>query len=239
MALPTSKPGRDNGGLSRPPAAMSKKAAHTKGPGHTAQQRGYTIVYGAKTERVATLAGAFRFARNLSRRRGRTLELVFGISPDEDPTISVRESTPQHPAIETAPADSDLDAALAAARARGHRRVAEILSGDDMLSADALASLLGTSRVTVNAKRQRREILGLEGAKRGYRFPQWQVGDDGKPFAALPALFERLGDSPWAVYRFLVQHHPELGGITGREALQRGRTAETIEAAESVARDFA
>ena len=61
----------------------------------------------------------------------------------------------------------------------------------------------------------------------------------GKPFAALPTLFDRLGDSPWAVYRFLVQSHPELDGETGRDALQKGRTAEVIEAAESVAETFA
>jgi hypothetical protein len=76
-------------------------------------------------------------------------------------------------------------------------------------------------------------VLGLEGAKRGFRFPDWQVGQDGKPFAALPALFERLGDE-WAVYRFLVQHHPELDGLTGKEALQRGQSDKVIETAETI-----
>ena len=52
-------------------------------------------------------------------------------------------------------------------------------------------------------------------------------------------LFDRLGDSPWAVYRFLVQSHPELDGETGRDALRNGRTADVIEAAESVAETFA
>ena len=52
-------------------------------------------------------------------------------------------------------------------------------------------------------------------------------------------LFERFGDSPWAVYRFLVQSHPELDGETGRDALRKGRTADVIEAAESVAETFA
>ena len=74
-----------------------------------------------------------------------------------------------------------------------------------MLSADDFAALIGTSRVTVNAKRQNHQILGLDGAKRGYRFPAWQLDENGKPFAALPDLFDRLGDSPWAVYRFLVE----------------------------------
>jgi hypothetical protein len=81
-------------------------------------------------------------------------------------------------------------------------------------------------------------VLGLEGAKRGFRFPRWQLGPDGKPFRVLPTLFERLGDDPWAVYRFLVQHHPELEGLTGREALERGESKQAIDAAESVARNF-
>lgn len=124
---------------------------------------------------------------------------------------------------------------LAAAQARGRDRVAQILSRGDMMSADEMAKMLGTTRMTVNAKRRAHQLLGLEGAKRGVRYPQWQIGENGKPFEALPALFERLGGSPWAVYRFLVQRHAELGGLTGREALAKGRTAEAIEASESVA----
>jgi hypothetical protein len=135
--------------------------------------------------------------------------------------------------------DDDLKRALAAARERGQHRVAEILSSNEMLSAEAFAHLLNTSRMTINSKRQKREVLALEGATRGFRFPQWQIGQDGKPFSALPRLFERLGDDSWAVYRFLVQHHPELDGLTGREALQRGMTLQAIEAAESIARNTA
>lgn len=133
--------------------------------------------------------------------------------------------------------DADLAAALEAARERGQRRVAEILSGLDMLNADDFAKLLGTNRVTINAKRRRNQVLALEGATRGFRYPSWQLGRDGKPFSALPILFERLRDS-WAVYRFLVQHHPELDGLTGVEALQKRKADEVIEVAESVSRDF-
>jgi hypothetical protein len=63
------------------------------------------------------------------------------------------------------------------------------------------------------------------------------VGPNGKPFSVLPELFERLGGDAWAVYRFLVQHQPELDGLTGREALQQGLIKEAIEAAESVGRN--
>ena len=114
--------------------------------------------------------------------------------------------------------------------------MAEILDREEMLSADDFAHLLGTTRVTVNAKRQKRQVLGLEGAKRGFRFPRWQLGTNGKPFSALPDLFDRLGDDTWAVYRFLLQHHPALDGLTGREALEQGKSKQAIEAAESIAR---
>lgn len=131
----------------------------------------------------------------------------------------------------------ELQQALSAARERGQARAAEILSGDDMLSADAFALLLGTTRVTVNTKRQEGKVLGVDGAKRGFRYPDWQLDADGKPYSVLPDLHERLG-GPWAVYRFLVQPHGELDGLTGREALQRGRLEDILAAVDSIGRDF-
>jgi hypothetical protein len=175
----------------------------------------------------------------------RTTIPAFRLMVDVEPkgALKIREidSASDSAIVDAAPevANVDRDRALAAARERGRRRVAEILSDPDMLSADNLARLLGTTRATINTKRQNRQLLGLEGATRGFRFPSWQIGEDGKPFAALPTLFDRLGDSPWAVYRFLVQSHSELDGETGRDALRNGRTADVIEAAESVAETFA
>lgn len=150
---------------------------------------------------------------------------------------SARGASDAIPVAEPRAFASSLPSALAAARERGRLRAAEILSDPEMLSADAFAELLGTTRPTVNAKRQNGRLLGLDGAKRGFRFPTWQLDRDGRPYGELPALFERLGGA-WAVYRFLVQPHAALGGLTGREALERGRSRQAIAAAESVARDF-
>jgi hypothetical protein len=133
--------------------------------------------------------------------------------------------------------DDQLGAALAAARSRGRTRVAEILSGDEMLSADEFADRIGVSKMTVNNWRQSHRILGLRGAKPGFKYPEWQIGSDGRPFAVLPALFDRLGEE-WAVYRFLIQQHAELNNLTGREALQRDEANRVIEVAESVAQAF-
>lgn len=189
---------------------------------------------------MTALIETYGAALEQSRRMGRSVRFMVDVEPRGEPrfTAITDHAEPAGEIAANVADPNDLEAALTAARARGRHRVAEILSGDDMLSADDFAALIGTSRVTVNAKRQAHQVLGLEGAKRGYRFPVWQVDENGKPFAALPALFDRLGDSPWAVYRFLVQHHPELDGVTGREALRRGRSDAAIAAAESVTRAF-
>lgn len=133
--------------------------------------------------------------------------------------------------------DAELQAALKAARERGRASAAEILAQDDMLSADDFAKMLGTTRATVNTKRQRNELLALDGAKRGFRFPVWQVDGNGKPYAELPRLLEMLGD-PWAVYRFLIQPQSELDGLSAREAFERGLGKDVLAAAESIGRDF-
>lgn len=163
-----------------------------------------------------------------TRSSGKPVRFVVEVDPSGAPRITEAVPLPEP--------ETRLTPALATARERGKHLVAEIISRPDMLSADAFAELIGTTRMTVNSKRRSRQVLGLEGAKRGYRFPDWQVGPDGKPFAALPQLFERLGGSPWAVYRFLVQHHPELGGRTAREALRQGNMKAVVEAAENAAR---
>jgi hypothetical protein len=168
-----------------------------------------------------------------SRRSGRQISVVVHI----DPAGGLRTNVDEDPSVEPEQAQDDdhLERALAVARARGRLKAVEILSGEDMLNGEAFAALLGVSRATVNAKRQHHEVLALEGAKRGFRFPSWQIDQDGKPFAAIPALFDRLGSGAWAVYRFLVQHHAELDGMTALEALRQGRGAEVIETAEGIA----
>jgi nucleotide-binding universal stress UspA family protein len=183
-------------------------------------------------------------AVKLSRKAGHQVSFRVVVDPLAGAqTISVVEEEPlSHqdvfPVEEVPEPDDELQAALVAARERGRRRVAEILAEDDMLSAEAFADLLGVSRVTVNTKRQNGQVLGLDGAKRGFRFPSWQLDRDGRPYAALPKLHEVLGGA-WAVYRFLVTPHGALDGRTGLDALKRGQDNEVGAAAESVARgDF-
>ena len=136
-------------------------------------------------------------------------------------------------------ADDDLEAVLGEARARGETRAAEILSGPDMLGADDFAALIGATRETVRQKLKRREILGLQGAKRGVRYPSWQVTKDGGLLPALPKVFELMGDSPWAVFRFLTQPSPALDGAAPKDRLRAGEVAKVLDLGESQARgDF-
>jgi hypothetical protein len=195
----------------------------------------------ASGKRPTPVEKAYARAIQLSRQTGKEVRFVVDIRPDgvESVTGFAEESASfsGHPHADAR--HSQLDRALADARRRGQLRVAEILAGPEMLSADVFAAQLGTTRATVTAWRHKKQILGLEGATRGFRFPEWQVGADGKPFRVLPQLFDRLGGDAWAVYRFLLQRHPELGGMTGKDALQKGRVDEVLETAESVAQAFA
>jgi hypothetical protein len=181
---------------------------------------------------------AYARALQLSRETGNPVRFVVGIGPDGAESVTGFEESSAPYAGPRVDARSELNRALADARRRGKLRVAEILASPEMLSADAFAARLGTTRATITAWRHRNQVLGLEGATRGFRFPAWQVGADGKPWRVLPQLFDRLGEA-WAVYRFLVQHHPELGGMTGKDALNKGRTDDVLEAAESVVQAFA
>lgn len=125
--------------------------------------------------------------------------------------------------------------ALEEAKARGDALKQDLLADPDMLSTAEMATRLGMSQEGVRLKRKRHEVLGLELAKRGIRYPAWQIFEHLQLLPALPHLFRILGDSPWTIYRFLLQHHSELGGMRALDALQRGRTDGVIAAAENVA----
>ena len=95
------------------------------------------------------------FARSLE--EGHSVSFRVDVDPDGDATITpVSQPTAKHevfPVEEAGEVSSELQRALAAARERGRIRAAEVLVGEDMMSAEAFAKLLGTTRVTVNVKR--------------------------------------------------------------------------------------
>jgi hypothetical protein len=189
-----------------------------------------TTKYGSQAAAVKTaklLASGYSDARLQADQSGNPFLMTVIVEPySTKPLIRIDK-------VGEKPLD-DLDVALAEAKRRGAARAADILNGDDMLSADAFAKEMGATRETVHKKRRRHEVLGLEGPKRGVRFPKWQLSDSGELLPKLPALFEALGGHPWTVYRFLLQRHPELDGISALDALRRGRIKDAIAVAETI-----
>lgn len=226
--------------------AAPKRSNHSVTPSHAGvATMAFTAKLPSQSDFKKVLLERYQEAVTRSRKIGHRVSFRVEV----DPTAGAQTITPVEeqpiasddafPVEDTAKPDAELEAALAAARERGRKRVAEIVAGEDMLSADSFAKLLGTSRVTVNARRQSGQVLGIDGAKRGFRFPVWQLDKDGRPFAALPALHETLGNSAWAVYRFLVSRHGALDGRTGLRALQQGDDTSVLAVAEGMARgDF-
>jgi hypothetical protein len=131
------------------------------------------------------------------------------------------------------------DDALAPAIKRGEATVAKILSRPDMLTGERFAQLVGMSRMAIHKRREKNEVLGLEGAKRGVRYPAWQLDDDGRPVSGLSELLPKFAGKPWAAYRFLLQPHAGLGAMTAMDALKAGKKKAVLEAADTfVSGDF-
>lgn len=162
---------------------------------------------------IGRLLADYADALARAEREGREVSLTVQVSPDGAAATTPAPSASADP----------LEAALAAARGRGEAKVAQVLKGEDMLTGRDFGALIGASHETVNAKRRRHEVLGLEGATRGVRYPRWQVTDEGLPLPGLARLFEALGDQPWTVHRFLRTAHAELGGGTALDALKAGQ----------------
>lgn len=133
-------------------------------------------------------------------------------------------------------AEEVADAYLAEALDRGKASAAEILAGPDMLSAAQVAARLGISRQAVHGKQRRGELLGLKGARRGLRYPAWQISEEGLPYEGIDRLHRLFQGNAWRLFRFLTMRHPELGGKTGAEGLRGGKMDALEAAAENYLR---
>jgi hypothetical protein len=174
--------------------------------------------------KVRKLLSGYADARNRAKQLGKPVEMIVTVDPrNAEPTIVAKPVR-----------DDALDRALAAARVRGDALVAEIMHSADLVTGREFADLIGASHETVNQKRRSGELLALEGATRGLRYPKWQLTDDGRPLPGLRQLFHELGGNPWTVYRFLLQQHPELGGETGLDALKRNHLERVLAAARNI-----
>jgi hypothetical protein len=171
---------------------------------------------GIKDVKLAKVRLSRTDAKRMAAGRGASIQAT--IEPEED---GHEGETPERV----------LERALRDARARGDAVKQDLLADPEMLNTADMAERLGMSGEGVRLKRKRHEVLGVDFAKRGIRYPGWQVLDNRQLLPALPRLFSILGDNPWGVYRFLLQNHPELGGSRALDALKRGRIDEVIAAA--------
>jgi hypothetical protein len=131
------------------------------------------------------------------------------------------------------------DGDFAAAIRRGETTVARILGRPDMLTGERFAERVGMTRMAIHKRFKKNELLGLEGAKRGRRYPAWQLGNDGRPVPGLSELLRKFAGKPWAAYRFLLQRHAGLGKLTAIDALKAGKRKPVLEAADTfVSSDF-
>jgi hypothetical protein len=174
---------------------------------------------------VATLERAKGAARQILQQYVAAVRRATETGQEVDVTIKV---APNAQATVTAAEPDAFEQALAKARDRGAARIADILKGEDMLPAADFGQLVDLSHQTVNEKRKLGEILGLEGVKRGVRYPRWQIAEGGKLLPGLAEVHKALGGDPWRVYRFLRASQSEFGGVTALQALKAGRLQEVL-----------
>lgn len=199
------------------------------------------VPLGISLEEARSLLSAFASSAATVARTGRTLTLDIGPAKRKGDgrfsiTVALRPNMPTAKRATERPelTPAEARAALRRAYKRGADTAEGLLAGPDMLSSDQIAQRLGLSREAVLQKRRRGDLLGIEGAKRGVRFPEWQLGQDGLPIAALRELHDVLGE-PWAVFRFLRQQHAEFGMRTGLQvAADRRRAAALVDLARTM-----
>lgn len=207
----------DEMGVQEDGHARFKNVASSK----TLRDTGSDVVKGQARGLKAIIAKYAQIAQR-SEELGQSFKIEITVIPNQEPVIV------------THPAGDALDQAIARAKERGAKHIAEILRAPDMLNARDFGKLVGASHETVNKWRQAGLVLALEGQTRGYRYPRWQVTDDGRIVPGLKTIAEELGD-PWIVHRFLLQSHPELKGQTALECLKSGEEKAVIGTARAIA----
>ncbi|TIT74421.1 MAG: XRE family transcriptional regulator, partial [Mesorhizobium sp.] len=145
--------------------AAPKRSNHSGTASHAGVALSFTTKLPAQADFKKVLLERYQEAIARSRKIGHRVSFRVEVDPAAGAqTITPVEEQPSasdaFPVEDRGKPDAELEAALAKARECGRKRVAEIVAGEDMLSAEAFAKLLGTSRVTVNAKRQNGQVLG-------------------------------------------------------------------------------
>lgn len=128
---------------------------------------------------------------------------------------------------------------LAAASARGVQRLTEILSRDDMCTADEMAAMLGISVQHVDQLRRAHKMIVITSPTGETKYPQWQVSPDGTLLDGLDDALAILGDNGMTAYRILCGIYPGGRDDTVYQSLRDGKKEDVLKCLQAIARgDF-
>lgn len=137
------------------------------------------------------------------------------------------------------PVSSSMAALSSLLEERRSMEIGELLRQSDMLSSDAFGTKIDLTRQQLNAWRKQRKVLAIEGAKRGLRYPAWQVTDDGRILDGLSEVIAEFDDQHLAAYRFLTTPLEILDGKAPWMLLRDGKRQRIVGLAKAARRgDF-
>lgn len=151
----------------------------------------------------------------------------------------ISEETREHPRGEVITAERiekirDADP-LASARERGTQSKRRLLEAEGgTLSALEVADLLGLRRQSVDKRRQKGLLIGLNVERRGYRYPKWQFTNDGLVLEGLPSILTTLkSQGPWVQTAYMLNRNTRLDGERPLDLLRAGQFERVLEAASN------
>ncbi len=157
-----------------------------------------------------------------------------GLSVEEYAKNLIAEAVSRH----VAKMDRSQDP-LAAARARGVKRFAEMLSREDMWVAEKIAVVLSLSAQQVDELRLAHKMLGITGPTGETKYPRWQVDSNDTIIDGLDEALAILGDNGATAYRILCEIFPDGRDNTHWQCLQDGRKTDVLKRLQAIARgDF-
>lgn len=122
----------------------------------------------------------------------------------------------------------DVAKAVELAQTRGAETAAQILNQEDMLSGDMIGQRMGISRQAVDKARKAGKLLALEGSKRGFRYPEWQLDQRGFRRSGLIEVLDLVGNG-WEAYRFFMA---KAGEVLNKDLLVQGEVEEILRRAK-------
>ncbi len=105
-----------------------------------------------------------------------------------------------------------------------------------MLRLVEFAQRLGISPDTVNRRRQQGRFLAVSGESRGFRYPVWQLDEQGRLLDGLAEIITKCGNG-WPAFTALIRRYDELG-CTGAEALRQHRLQDLLRMIDSFGEAF-